>query len=159
MRRVRNRKPRRVSLLINPFVSREQQKACYAKDDPAWDCHKWSHMTKGKLPDRKKKSTANAKHINVQKIDPTRTFTLRRVMTTKLEGQFARLKGHVVKAILVDDYLGLNKPVGNSTTLPMSEWQELPEWIIVNFNPDQPRDEKGRFTLSAGADHHAEGPC
>lgn len=39
-----------------PFVSREQQQACYAKDDPAWDCHEWSQATKGKkLPSRKSK--------------------------------------------------------------------------------------------------------
>lgn len=45
------------SFTINPFVSEEQRKACYAKDDPNWDCDEWNDKTKGKLP--KKAPTGN----------------------------------------------------------------------------------------------------
>ena len=42
------------SLTINPFVSEAQRRACYAADDPRWDCSEWSHATgKKKLPKRK----------------------------------------------------------------------------------------------------------
>lgn len=39
-----------------PFRSKQQMKACFAKKDPKWDCHKWAHETDLKhLPKRKKK--------------------------------------------------------------------------------------------------------
>lgn len=31
---------------VNPFVSEEQRRACYAKNDPNWDCEKWEEHTK-----------------------------------------------------------------------------------------------------------------
>ncbi len=41
--------------VMNPFVSRSQQRACYAADDPRWDCHEWGQKSKGKkLPEHKK---------------------------------------------------------------------------------------------------------
>lgn len=33
---------------VNPFVSEAQHKACYAKDDPAWDCEEWDEAGKKK---------------------------------------------------------------------------------------------------------------
>ena len=37
------------SLTNNPFVSEEQRRACYAADDPNWDCKEWEAATpKGK---------------------------------------------------------------------------------------------------------------
>lgn len=40
-----------------PFKSKAQMKACYAKHDKNWDCHKWSKETSNKssLPKRAKK--------------------------------------------------------------------------------------------------------
>jgi hypothetical protein len=40
-----------------PFKSKAQMKACYAANNPKWDCEKWAKETKniGKLPTRKKK--------------------------------------------------------------------------------------------------------
>lgn len=48
-------KPSLNSLTINPFVSESQRRACYAADDPNWDCEEWSDATpKGrKLPEKK----------------------------------------------------------------------------------------------------------
>lgn len=42
------------SLIVNPFVSEAQRRACYAKDDPDWDCEEWESKTESKLPKRKK---------------------------------------------------------------------------------------------------------
>ncbi len=52
--------------VVNPFVSRAQERACYARDDPNWDCSEWSAATpKGKqLPERKgSKKRAKAKRV------------------------------------------------------------------------------------------------
>jgi len=38
------------AFVVNPFVSEDQRRACYAKDDPDWDCEEWdSHTPKKKL--------------------------------------------------------------------------------------------------------------
>ncbi len=47
-------------LTLNPFVSKEQRRACYAQDDPAWDCDKWEKETK------RVKATTNAKTKRVK---------------------------------------------------------------------------------------------
>lgn len=48
-------KPSINSLTINPFVSESQRRACYAADDPNWDCDEWNDATPKvkKLPDKK----------------------------------------------------------------------------------------------------------
>lgn len=33
------------ALTINPFVSEAQRRACWAKDDPDWDCEEWEEAT------------------------------------------------------------------------------------------------------------------
>lgn len=33
---------------VNPFVSEDQRRACYAADDPDWDCEEWEEKTGGK---------------------------------------------------------------------------------------------------------------
>lgn len=40
-----------------PFKSKSQMRACFAKKDPNWDCHKWAHETGStkSLPERKKR--------------------------------------------------------------------------------------------------------
>jgi len=40
-----------------PFRSKSQVRACFAKNDPKWDCHKFAHETDDikKLPEKKKK--------------------------------------------------------------------------------------------------------
>src|SRR4051812_5779425 len=97
--KVRHKKKK---LVVNPFVSEAQRRACYAQDDPAWDCSEWSAATpKGeKLPEKKpsKRERRRATHnrrgngINPLKVDPTRTITMRRQMATRLKQQFARLR-------------------------------------------------------------------
>lgn len=42
-----------------PFVSKAQRRACYAKNDPRWNCEEWERETKRmkkRLPERKRKS-------------------------------------------------------------------------------------------------------
>lgn len=41
-----------------PFKSKSQMRACFAKNDPNWDCKEWAKETKStkKLPDRIKKA-------------------------------------------------------------------------------------------------------
>lgn len=49
------------NLTINPFVSEAQRRACYAKDDPNWDCHEWQSVTPKSLPERKSKRIKRSK--------------------------------------------------------------------------------------------------
>lgn len=43
-----------------PFKSKAQQRACYAKDDPNWNCEEWSeHTDQDSLPEKKKESSAH----------------------------------------------------------------------------------------------------
>ena len=44
-----------------PFKSKDQVKACFAKDDPKWDCKKWSNETSSikKLPKNLPDKTAS----------------------------------------------------------------------------------------------------
>lgn len=120
---MKHRKPQKGIPLIpafveNPFVSEAQRRACYAQDDPRWDCHEWSQATKGKkLPKRitknklrlvrnRGKGNRGSAH-NPLKLDPTRTVTLRRSFFQELRKQFARLKGMVVRLIDHEDVFGL----------------------------------------------------
>lgn len=36
-----------------PFVNKRQVRACFAQNNPKWDCHKWAKKTKSikKLPE------------------------------------------------------------------------------------------------------------
>ena len=38
-----------------PFVSKSQRRACYAKNDPNWNCEEWEQKTPKKLPEKKMK--------------------------------------------------------------------------------------------------------
>ena len=115
--KVRDRKARRRlaankrTLVDNPFVSEAQRRACYAQNDPKWDCSEWSHATgKKKLP--KKKAVHNKKRSkNPLRIDPTRTAGLRRRFIADVRRKFAILKGRIVKLIVDEDALGLRGPV------------------------------------------------
>lgn len=42
-----------------PFRSKSQLRACWAKNDPNWDCHEWAKKTKStkKLPEAVKKAS------------------------------------------------------------------------------------------------------
>lgn len=44
---------KRRKLVTNPFVSKAQRRACYAKGDPDWDCDEWEGETPSKIPERK----------------------------------------------------------------------------------------------------------
>ncbi len=60
-------KPSLNSLTINPFVSESQRRACYAADDPNWDCEEWNDATpKGKkLPDRKGTNRPSVENLSL----------------------------------------------------------------------------------------------
>ncbi len=106
---------------LNPFVSRQQQQACYAKraagEAGSWDCDEWSHATTEKLPQRlskraKRKLAKNASKVNrgpINRLDPTRTLTMRKAFNAKLTGQFALLKERIVKLVAEDDAFGLRE--------------------------------------------------
>lgn len=122
------------SLVTNPFVSEAQRRACYAADDPKWDCKEWErHTPKKKLPKRKgmtknqrksmlsrlrnKRTTNNAvrkvtpsrKTVNPLRIDPTRTATLRRQFITELRKRFTKLKLRVIDLVDKQDVFGLKE--------------------------------------------------
>ena len=86
-------------MTVNPFVSEAQRWACYAKDDPDWDCEEWDEKTPKKL-------TRNARR-NPLKYDPTRTVTLRRAFRAKLHRQFSALKVAVMKLVGDEDAFGI----------------------------------------------------
>lgn len=143
---MKHRKPRKGIPLIpafveNPFVSEAQRRACYAQDDPRWDCHEWSQATKGvKLPQRITKNKLRlvrnrgkgnrGSARNPLKLDPTRTVTLRRSFFQELRKQFARLKGMVVRLIDHEDVFGL-KPRPTLIDLLASNISSLPPNIAV----------------------------
>lgn len=69
------------------------------------------------------------------RIDPTRTGALRNAFVKELHRRFARLKGAIVKLVVVEDALGLKQRQG----------------LVANaFDPDQPRDEQGRWSEGGG---------
>jgi SPP1 gp7 family putative phage head morphogenesis protein len=123
--------------VVNPFVSEAQRRACYAADDPDWDCEEWEAATDGKkLPARKaakkrkgklkanRGPVGNAKRRpNPLKYDPTRTLTLRRSFCAQLRRQFAILKGRIVKLIVDEDAFGLKeaKPLSFNSLEPDPE--------------------------------------
>lgn len=123
--------------VVNPFVSEQQRKACYAKqaagESGSWDCEEWSDATpKGKkLPKRKRPSPTTNARIKLSKkaqqllarrkaprppsvprpktdnLDPTRTLTLRRAFLAKLNKRFAVLKGRIVRYVALEDSFDL----------------------------------------------------
>lgn len=76
---------------------------------------------------RTRRPTVNAKRkASPLRLDPTRTATIRRAFTALIAGKFARLKGDVYRLVVEGDAFGLLPPV-------------------ANYDPDQPRDDRGRF--------------
>jgi hypothetical protein len=53
-----------------PFKSKSQLRACFAKKDKNWDCHKWAHEGKTKgLPEKKKmKESEEGEEVQAPKI-------------------------------------------------------------------------------------------
>lgn len=68
---------------------------------------------------------------NPLRIDPTRTATLRRVATARVRRAFAIIKGKLRKLLIDEDAFGL---------------KERKPFAVNEWNPDQPRDEAGKFT-------------
>ncbi len=121
------------SFVINPFVSKDQRAACYAKDDPNWDCDEWQKKTgKRKLPKRKRPTTNAKRRPNPLKYDPTRTGGLRRAFMASIRRRFALLKGRLYQLVVVQDSFGLKSGP------------------TMNAGVDQPRDEKGQWTSEGG---------
>lgn len=104
---------------------------------------------------KKKKLVRNARRKNKKpapnplKIDPTRTATLRRVLTAELRKRFAKLRFAVVRLIRDEDALGLKE------RKPLSFNQAL-ELIRNAYNPDEARDEKGQWTAGEGGQARAK---
>ena len=46
-----------------PFKSKAQQRACYAKQDPKWNCDEWQAETPTRLPERAKGSGHTRYHL------------------------------------------------------------------------------------------------
>jgi SPP1 gp7 family putative phage head morphogenesis protein len=113
-------------LTVNPFVSRAQQQACYAKRDAGeadgWDCDAWSEITPKHLP---KKVTSNSARTALKiklarrsgkskirgptprQIDPSGTLPLQRQMILRLRAQFAAIAGDIVNLVVKQDAFGL----------------------------------------------------
>lgn len=79
---------------------------------------------------------------NPLRIDPTRTGLLRRKFAAGLKQRFARLRLAVYKLVVEEDAFGL-KERGNPFT--------------ANYDPDQPRDESGKFTSGGSGGASAGG--
>lgn len=50
-----------------PFKSKSMARACFAKNDPRWDCHQWAHERPGgikSLPERAKGSGHVRHHLS-----------------------------------------------------------------------------------------------
>lgn len=88
------------AFVINPFVSEAQRKACYAKDEPGWDCKEWD------------KHTRNSRMNRLIKVDPTRTLRASRAMSNELKRRFARLRGQIVKYFSQPSVLNAFCPTG-----------------------------------------------
>jgi SPP1 gp7 family putative phage head morphogenesis protein len=72
---------------------------------------------------------------NLLRIDPSRTGLLRRAFYADLKRRFGKVQSAVWKLIVTDDAFGLKRP------------------LTTNFDPDEARDEKGRW---AEGGHAAE---
>lgn len=117
--------------------------------------------------------SAKKKLPNPLRIDPTRTVTLRRSFLTHIRKQWGKLKGRIVKFLIDDDQFGLvrkqnltkNKAsrkdlhslmLNNFDTMDWETRHKIlvgpvlpplppPPPVTSNYNPQQPRDEHGRF--------------
>lgn len=93
-----------------------------------------------KVRTRKRKPVYN-RRANPLRTDPTRTLMLRKALATELRKRFARLKLKLHTLIVTEDAFGLveRKPPA-----------------FNEFNPDQPRDETGKFAAIGAAISGAE---
>jgi hypothetical protein len=158
--KIRSRKRK---LIVNPFVSEQQRRACYAKraagEAGSWDCDEWSAATpKGKKLPKKKNVTTNLsrKALKLKKarqagksgpqgptsrqVDPSGTLPLQRQMIERLRQQFARVSGAIAKYVGVEDSFGLGRNAAE---------HRVAAGPIQNYSPDQPRDH-GRFAKAEG---------
>lgn len=88
-------------LTINPFVSKAQRRACYAADDPAWDCDEWEEGTPKRLPEKKDKkdtkSSPTANAIPLSQYDPSGTLALSQSFQAVVNRRFEALNRVVLK--------------------------------------------------------------
>jgi SPP1 gp7 family putative phage head morphogenesis protein len=153
-------------LTINPFVSEAQRRACYAADDPEWDCSEWeSHTPKDKkLPERKKVHNDARRSVKLRlarragkldsgalpsRIDPSRTLPEQNQMILRLRGQFALLKAAVVKFVGQEDSFGLKDRDHQMPDITRTEDVRVAD-LRQNFDPDQARGEDGRWEGGGG---------
>lgn len=95
------------SFVTNPFVSEEQRRACYAANDPRWDCSEWEAKTKGKLPRRKGKRSRVTNAFRPLKVDPTRSITLRNAFCRELRVRFSGLRAAIINLVVDEDAFGI----------------------------------------------------
>ncbi len=84
------------------------------------------------------------KSVDPTRLDPTRTLTLRKAFTTRVRRQFARLRGEIYMKLVTEDALGLARR------------HDLAKAVSNSFNPDQLRDEAGRWVASGGSSLSSE---
>ena len=69
-----------------PFKSKAQRRACYAKNDPNWDCEEWEESTPDDLPEKVKSEEISFKEALDIVFETPLTAQARSKLST---GQFA----------------------------------------------------------------------
>jgi hypothetical protein len=49
-----------------PFKNNDQRRACFAKNDPNWDCDAWNAVTPKNIPKHPKKKLKESLHIGMK---------------------------------------------------------------------------------------------
>lgn len=133
-----------------PFKSEAQRRWMW-KNHPAM-ARRWAaHTPKGKkLP---RKLTNNVK--SPLKSDPSRTSMLRKRFEREIIKRYTNLKRAIYQLIVVEDALGIKanpKPAASPYV-----FNSLLDWVkyVLNFNPSQPRDYRGRWTSGGAGSLHS----
>lgn len=135
--RTKQRKNRK--LTVNPFVSEDQRRACYAKNDPNWDCDEWNAKTPTRLSKRaSRKLAANAarkRQVPPGRVDPSGTAPMVKAFVTKLNAKWNALKGDIYKLVVSENAFGLDgTPIANVARDQMPQirkehWQEFLQFV------------------------------
>lgn len=79
---------------------------------------------------------------NPLNVDPTRTGLYQRALQREIVRRMRELQREITKLVVTEDVFGLKKPS-----------------MVFNYNPNQPRDERGRWTsrwsIGATAGEHS----
>ncbi len=88
-------------------------------------------------------------NANPLRVDPTRTTMIRRRFVADMRRRFGRLKKALRKFLVEEDALGLK---AFTTRIVLHE-----DGTVNEFNPDEPRDDRGRWTTGGGGGKGEEG--